>query len=451
MGGGAVAARAGRRQGRTMKRLAYDEPGFAEAVCELDRHGELPGGVVAAVRDVIEQVRRDGDRALLALTARFDRVELTRERLELTPGEVAAGCRGVARDVQRAVRATLTHVRAFARAGKRRSWSRRVRPGVRLGEKYDPIERVGVYIPGGTAPLASTALMTIPFARVAGVRDVIVCTPPGPGGRIAPELLYAIRAAGATRLFRVGGAQAVAAMALGTETVPAVHKLVGPGNSYVTAAKQLLVGRVSIDLLAGPSELLVIADGTARPGWVAADLLAQAEHGSGDEQLVLLTTSRRLRDRVEQEIDSQLPRLARGEYIRRVLSGRAWSVLVGSVDQAVELANRFAPEHIQIQARDARRLAGRLRNAGAIYIGELSPIPLGDFTAGPSHVLPTGGAGKSFSGLTVDQFQRKTSLIEYTAGALARDAPVVAAFARIEGLDAHGRAVAIRLAGETGE
>jgi histidinol dehydrogenase len=319
-----------------------------------------------------------------------------------------------------------------------------VRPGVRLGEKYDPLGRVGVYVPGGTAPLASTVLMTVPFAKVAGVPEVIVCTPPGPGGRVAPEVLYSLYLAGADRVFRVGGSQAVAAMGFGTKTIPAVDKVVGPGNAYVTAAKQLMVGRIAIDLLAGPSELLVLADSTARPDWVAADLLAQAEHGSGHEEVVLLTTSAKLIGKVQKEIEKQLALSSRKEYIQKVLDNGTWLVHVRSMAQAIQIANDFAPEHVQVHAADARKVAAAVNTAGAIYIGMYSPVPLGDFTAGPSHVLPTGGAGKSFSGLTVDQFQRKTSMVEYTEAALRREGPVVEEFGRVEGLDAHARSVTIR-------
>ncbi|MDD8051359.1 MAG: histidinol dehydrogenase [Verrucomicrobiota bacterium] len=434
-----------------MQQVSYKDSGFDELSARLNRQGELPTDVLEIVRGVIDSVRTQGDEAVQAFTARFDDVDLPPAQWEISQEECKAAGRLVSPEFRRAARATLSNVKAFARLGRRKSWSRVVRPGVRLGEKFDPIGRVGVYVPGGTAPLASTVLMTVPFAKVAGVREVIVCTPPGAGGSVAPEVLYALYLTGAGRVFRVGGAQAIAAMGLGTPTIPAVDKIVGPGNAYVTAAKQLMVGRVAIDLLAGPSELLVLADSTARADWVAADLLAQAEHGSGHEEVVLLTTSKKLIQQVQAEVDRQVESLSRRNYIEKVLERGTWLVHVRSMEQAIEMANRFAPEHVQVHAANARKVAAAVTTAGAIYIGGYSPVPLGDFTAGPSHVLPTGGAGKSFSGLTVDQFQRKTSMVEYTQTALEREGPVVEEFGRVEGLDAHARSVTIRTGSTQGK
>ena len=314
-----------------------------------------------------------------------------------------------------------------------------------VGEKFDPFQRVGVYIPGGTAPLVSTALMTITLAKVAGCKEIVVTTPCGKDGTINPALLFAARAAGATEVYRVGGAQAIAAMAYGTETIRRVQKIFGPGNAYVVTAKRLLVGYVAIDLLPGPSELLVLADDTANPKFAASDMLAQAEHGSGHERVWLVTTSAQVLKAVEKEIARQLPRLARRKFIERVLGDNTWLILLKSLDDAVALANELAPEHCEVMTRKAGEVSRRLMTAGAVFLGPWSPTVLGDYVAGPSHTLPTGGAGASFPGLTVDQFQRRTSVVEYTRASLKRALPAVKKFAELEGLGAHGKSAEARL------
>ena len=265
--------------------------------------------------------------------------------------------------------------------------------GAAVGEKFDPFQRVGVYVPGGTAPLVSTALMTITLARVAGCPEIVVCTPCGDDGAINSALLFAARAAGATEIYRVGGAQAIAAMAYGTNTIRRVQKIFGPGNAYVVTAKRLLVGHVAIDLLPGPSELLVLADDTANPTFIAADLLAQAEHGSGHERVWLVTTSARILKAVEKEIEKQLPKLPRREFIQRALEENGWLIQVEKLGTAVALANQLAPEHCEVMTRNPRKVSEGILTAGAIFLGPWSPTVLGDYVAGPSHTLPTGGAG----------------------------------------------------------
>ena len=316
--------------------------------------------------------------------------------------------------------------------------------GAIVGEKFDPFRRVGVYIPGGQAPLVSTALMTAALAKAAGCPEIVACTPCGRDGSINPALLFATRAAGATEIYRVGGAQAIAAMAYGTKTIRRVQKIFGPGNAYVSTAKRLLFGHVTIDLLAGPSELLVLADETANPKFAAADLLAQAEHGSGHERVWLVTTSGKIIKAVQGEIAKQLPRQARRELIRRVLDENTWLIQVATLADAVVLANRLAPEHCEVMTRNPRKLSEKILTAGAIFLGPWSPTVLGDYVAGPSHTLPTGGAGASFAGLTVDQFQRRTSVVEYTRASLKRALPAVKKFAELEGLGAHGKSAEIR-------
>jgi histidinol dehydrogenase len=305
---------------------------------------------------------------------------------------------------------------------------------------------VGIYIPGGTAPLVSTALMTVTLAKVAGCKEIVVCTPCGRDGGVDSALLFAARAAGATEIFRVGGAQAIAALAYGTNTIGRVQKIFGPGNAYVSMAKRLLVGRVAIDLLAGPSEVLVLADDTADPKFAAADLLAQAEHGSGHERVWLVTTSAKILKAVENEIAEQLPELARRAFIRRALQNNGWLIQVKSLDDAVGLTNRLAPEHCEVMTRNPRKVSEKILTAGAIFLGAFSPTVLGDYVAGPSHTLPTGGAGASYAGLTVDQFQRRTSVVEYNRAVLKKALPAVKKFAELEGLGAHGLSAEIRSA-----
>jgi histidinol dehydrogenase len=295
------------------------------------------------------------------------------------------------------------------------------------------------------APLVSTALMTIPLARVAGCREIVVCTPCDRNGQLNPALLYAARHAGATEIYRIGGAQAIAALALGTKTIRPVQKIFGPGNAYVVAAKRLLYGYAAMDLLPGPSELLVLADDTANPAFIAADLLAQAEHGSGHERVWMLTPSLKLLRAVQKELARQLPKLSRRELIERALRNNGWLIQVADLGHGVELTNRFAPEHLEIFCRQNAELAKKITTAGAIFLGGYSPTVVGDYVAGPSHTLPAGGTGAAFAGLTVDQFQRRTSLVEYNKASLKKALKTVQKFAEGEGLEAHGLSAEIRL------
>ena len=308
-----------------------------------------------------------------------------------------------------------------------------------MGEKFDPLERVGIYVPGGTAPLVSTALMTVPLAKEAGVREIVVVTPPP----VNETLVYALRKAGATEIYQVGGAQAIAALAYGTNTISRVQKIFGPGNAWVVEAKRQVVGAVAIDQLPGPSEIAVIADDSARSDFVAADLLAQAEHGHGS-QVIFVTPSAKLLAEVEAELAKQAPLLARGKHLTDSLEHGCTLILVEDVGEAIGIVEDFAPEHLSLIIKDARQWASHIRNAGAIFIGNYSPVAAGDFIAGPSHVLPTGGAAKAFSGLTIDQFFRRTSIVEYPERSLLRVRPQIETLCALEQLDAHSRSVAIR-------
>ncbi len=395
-------------------------------------------------RQILDAVHTCGDEGLLECTARFDGAKLTADQLAVTAAELFNASLAADEPLRAAVAEAEANIAGFAKKSKRKAWAGKNSHGASVGEKFDPFTRVGVYIPGGTAPLVSTALMTITLARVAGCKEIVVTTPCGRDGTINPAILFAARAVGATEIYRVGGAQAIGALAYGTQTIRRVDKIFGPGNAYVSMAKRLLFGRVSIDLLAGPSDLLVLADDTANPRFAAADMLAQAEHGSGHERVWLVTTSATVHRAVEKEIARQLPKLPRREFIQRVLDRNTWLIQVATVADGVALANRLAPEHCEVLTRDARRVSGGIVTAGAIFLGNWTPTVLGDYVAGPSHVLPTDGAGASFAGLTVDQFQRRTSLVEYNRASLKKALTSVKKFAELEGLSAHGKSAEAR-------
>ena len=401
-------------------------------------------------RAILEAVEARGDEALREFTQRFDGAQLTAEQIPVTTAELLKASLKADNALRGAVAMAARNIERFSKRSLRKKWAAKNAQGGIVGEKYDAFQRVGIYIPGGTAPLVSTALMTVLLAKVAGCPEIVVCTPCDKDGQVNAALLFAVRAAGATEIYRVGGSQAIAAMALGTATIRRVQKVFGPGNAYVVTAKRLLFGRVAIDLLPGPSELLVVADDTATPAFVAADLLAQAEHGSGHERVWCLSPSAKLLSRVREEMDRQLASLDRREFIRRALEANGWLVQVKTVADAIALANRIAPEHCEVMTKQPRRIAEKILTAGAIFLGPCSPTVLGDYMAGPSHTLPTGGAGAAFAGLTVDQFQRRTSVVEYNAPALRKSLPTLAKFAELEGLDAHGKSAAIRFASKKG-
>lgn len=429
-----------------MKVVRYMDADFSQKLSELDASSSLFDPVIEErTRAILEQVRTQGDAALLELTERFDGAKLTAEQLAVTQAEIMTASLKADESLRSAVAEAEKNIAAFAKKSRRKEWRMRNSHGAVVGERFDPFQRVGIYIPGGTAPLVSTALMTITLARVAGCPEIVVCTPCGKTGEINSALLFAARTAGATEIYRVGGAQAIAAMAYGTNTIGRVPKIFGPGNAYVVTAKRLVFGHVAIDLLPGPSELLVLADDTANAKLVAADMLAQAEHGSGHERVWLVTTSTKLLTAVEKEITRQVKRLARGKFIQRALENNAWLIQVKTLADAVGLANRFAPEHCEVLTRNPSKVSSEIRRAGAIFLGPWTPTVLGDYVAGPSHTLPTGGAGNSFAGLTVDQFQRRTSVVEYNRSSLKKALSAVQKFAELEGLAAHGASAEMRL------
>ena len=429
-----------------MKVIRHSDANFAGKLRDLTAASSLfDPEIEQRTRAILDAVQVHGDAALLEFTQRFDGAKLAADRLVVTQAELFNASLAADESLRAAVAEAEKNITAFAKKSLLKNWQMKNSHGATVGENFDPFQRVGVYIPGGKAPLVSTALMTITLAKAAGCPEIVACTPCGRDGSINPALLFATRAAGATEIYRVGGAQAIAAMACGTKTIRRVQKIFGPGNAYVVTAKRLLVGHVAIDLLPGPSELLVLADETTNPKFVAADLLAQAEHGSGHERVWLVTTADRILKAVEKEIAKQLPKLARREFIQRVLQNNGWLIQVKSLDGGVALANRLAPEHCEVMTRNPRQVAKGILTAGAIFLGPWSPTVLGDYVAGPSHTLPTGGAGVSFAGLTVDQFQRRTSMVEYNRASLKKALPVVKKFAELEGLGAHGKSASIRL------
>ncbi len=410
----------------------------------LDRRAQPDPAVQETVSEIIRAIAGRGDAALIEYTKKFGGPRLTAKTLQVLPSEIAGAQAGLPKEVERALRDSRANVRAFARRSLRKSWFRKNREGAVVGERFDAFERVGLYIPGGSAPLVSSAVMTATLAQAAGVREIVAVTPANPDGTVHPALLAALSYCGATEIYRVGGAQAVAALAHGTQTIRPVQKIFGPGNAWVVEAKRQLFGLAGVDLLPGPSEVLVIADESANPAWVAADLLAQCEHGHGSIG-ILLTTSDSLLEAVAEEIHEQTGKSLRKAALQNALK-KTVLALVPTLGHAVRVANGFAAEHVSIATSAPGNVAASLTTSGAIFLGGISPVAAGDFLAGPSHELPTGGAGKSFSGLTADQFQRRTSVIRYDRSSLEKSLQTIDVFSRIEGLDAHGRSVAVRLA-----
>ncbi len=406
---------------------------------ERDRGGS---SVDAEVARIIASVRRRGDGALLSYTKKFDGVAMRARDIEVDRGEIEEARRELPRTATAALSKAKRRIERFHRKQLERGYKVR-EAGLVTSMRVSALARVGVYVPGGRAAYPSTVLMNIVPARVAGVADITVVTPPSTAG-VAPEVLAAADIAGATRVLRIGGAQAVAALAYGTETVAAVDKIVGPGNQWVAAAKRAVFGQVGIDMIAGPTEVLVIADSSADPAWVAADMLAQAEHDPM-AAAVCLTTSRRVAERVRVELGRQLAALDRGSVAGRSIRDYGAVVVVASLARAVELANELAPEHVEIITSRPGPVAGKIRNAGAIFVGPFSPEPLGDYAAGPNHVLPTGGTARFSSPLGVYDFLKRTSIIESRRRGLEELSGTIVELAGREGLHAHARAVRVRL------
>lgn len=426
-----------------MQILRPKDKAYRRGIESLKRSYEADSAVRATVEEILGAVAKEGDEALLRYTKKFGGPDLAPYQIPVTPLEISEACNALPAETRKAIDAARSNVKAFAKRSLRKSWFMKNRQGAITGERFDPFQRVGIYIPGGTAPLVSTAVMTCTLADAAGVPEIIAVTPAGPDGKVHPALLAALSRCGATEIYRVGGAQAIAALAHGTKTILPVQKIFGPGNSYVVEAKRQVFGKVAIDLLPGPSEVLVIADKSAKPDWVAADLLAQAEHGHGS-QAILVTDSEKILTGVEKAVEKQTKLSKRPAELAKALKNTKL-ILVEDMEDAIRIANEYASEHVAIATEAPGEIALQLRTSGAIFLGGLSPVVGGDFLAGPSHELPTGGAGRSFAGLTVDQFQRRTSIVMFDEDSLRASLPHIETFSAIEGLDAHGRSASIRL------
>ena len=413
----------------------------------LKRSPNNYGKFEAAVADILANVKEKGDEALFSYTKEFDKVEVTADTIRVTEAEIQEAYEAVDASLLEVIRKALVNIRSYHEKQRQNSWFTSTENGTMLGQKVTPLNRVGVYVPGGKAVYPSSVLMNIVPAKVAGVPHIVMTTPPGKDGKVNPSTLVAAKEAGADEIYKVGGAQAVGALAYGTASIPKVDKIVGPGNIFVALAKKAVYGHVSIDSIAGPSEILVLADETANPHYVAADLLSQAEH---DEMAsaILITTSTELAQNVEKEIDGYLKVLSRREIIEKSLENFGYILIAEDMDEAIDAANEIASEHMEIVTKNAFEVMMKVRNAGAIFIGEYGSEPLGDYFAGPNHVLPTNGTAKFFSALSVDDFIKKSSIVYYSRSALKEIHKDIIQFATSEQLTAHANSIAVRFEDE---
>lgn len=426
---------------RIVKLTAESKKGLLEDL--LQRSPNHYGQYESAVAEIIETVKKGGDEALFSYTEKFDHCKMDAAHIRVTREEIDEAYQKVDADFVEVMKKSAANIRAFHEKQLRNSWFDPKPDGTILGMKILPIAIAGVYVPGGKAAYPSSVLMNVLPAKVAGVERIIMTTPPGAGGKVNPGTLVAAHIAGVDEIYKVGGAQAIAAMAFGTQSIPKVDKITGPGNIFVALAKKACFGYVSIDSIAGPSEILVIADETANPRYVAADLLSQAEH---DElaSAILITTSKTLADQVSIEVDRFVANLSRREIIEKSLNNYGYILLVDSLDEAADTANEIASEHLEILTKDPFAMMTKIRNAGAIFLGEYSSEPLGDYFAGPNHVLPTNGTARFFSPLNVDDFLKKTSIISYSRPALEKIHQDIECFAENEGLTAHANSIRVR-------
>ena len=409
----------------------------------LKRSPNNYGKFEAAVADILANVKEKGDEALFSYTKEFDKVEVTPETIRVTEAEIEEAYKAVDASLLEVIRKALVNIRNYHEKQRQNSWFTSTENGTMLGQKVTPLNPVGVYDPGGKAVYPSSVLMNIVPAKVAGVPHIVMTTPPGKDGKVNPSTLVAAKEAGADEIYKVGGAQAIGALAYGTASIPKVDKIVGPGNIFVALAKKAVYGHVSIDSIAGPSEILVLADETANAHYVAADLLSQAEHAEM-ASAILITTSTELAQNVEKEIEGYLKVLSRKEIIEKSLENFGYILIAEDMDEAIEAANEIASEHMEIVTKNAFEVMMKVRNAGAIFIGEYSSEPLGDYFAGPNHVLPTNGTAKFFSALSVDDFIKKSSIVYYSRSALQEIHKDIIQFASSEQLTAHANSIAVR-------
>lgn len=409
----------------------------------LKRSPNNYGQYEASVKEILDKVKEEKDAAVFAYTAKFDGAELTADTIEVTDAEIEEAYAQVDDTLLTVIRKAKDNIESYHAKQRQNSWSDSKPDGTILGQKITPLHRVGVYVPGGKAVYPSSVLMNVMPAKVAGVDEIIMVTPPGKNGKVSPNTLVAAKEAGVDKIYKVGGAQAIAALAYGTESIPKVDKIVGPGNIYVALAKKAVYGHVSIDSIAGPSEILVVADETANPRYVAADLLSQAEH---DElaSAILVTTSEKLAHEVSDQVDGFLKELSRAEIISKSLDNYGYILLADTMEDVIDVANEIASEHLEIQTKNPFEVMTKIRNAGAIFIGEYASEPLGDYFAGPNHILPTNGTAKFFSPLSVDDFIKKSSIISYSREALQKVHKDIESFAKAEQLTAHANSIHVR-------
>ena len=409
----------------------------------LKRSPNNYGQYEASVKEILDKVKEEKDAAVFAYTAKFDGAELTADTIEVTDAEIEEAYAQVDDTLLTVIRKAKDNIESYHAKQRQNSWFDSKPDGTILGQKITPLHRVGVYVPGGKAVYPSSVLMNVMPAKVAGVDEIIMVTPPGKNGKVSPNTLVAAKEAGVNKIYKVGGAQAIAALAYGTESIPKVDKIVGPGNIYVALAKKAVYGHVSIDSIAGPSEILVVADETANPRYVAADLLSQAEH---DElaSAILVTTSERLAHEVSDQVDGFLKELSRAEIISKSLDNYGYILLADTMEDVIDVANEIASEHLEIQTKNPFEVMTKIRNAGAIFIGEYASEPLGDYFAGPNHILPTNGTAKFFSPLSVDDFIKKSSIISYSREALQKVHKDIESFAKAEQLTAHANSIHVR-------
>ena len=409
----------------------------------LKRSPNNYGQYEASVKEILDRVKEEKDAAVFAYTAKFDGAELTADTIEVTDAEIEEAYAQVDDTLLTVIRKAKDNIESYHAKQRQNSWFDSKPDGTILGQKITPLHRVGVYVPGGKAVYPSSVLMNVMPAKVAGVDEIIMVTPPGKNGKVSPNTLVAAKEAGVDKIYKVGGAQAIAALAYGTESIPKVDKIVGPGNIYVALAKKAVYGHVSIDSIAGPSEILVVADETANPRYVAADLLSQAEH---DElaSAILVTTSEKLAHEVSDQVDGFLKELSRAEIISKSLDNYGYILLADTMEDVIDVANEIASEHLEIQTKNPFEVMTKIRNAGAIFIGEYASEPLGDYFAGPNHILPTNGTAKFFSPLSVDDFIKKSSIISYSREALQKVHKDIESFAKAEQLTAHANSIHVR-------
>lgn len=427
-----------------LKIIEFDKNKNSSAIKMFFNREIVISKALEAANKIVKDIKINGDNALLQAISKYDNVNVNLKKIKVSDQEIQSAINSVDKSFVKAVNYARKNIVKFSKASLKKNWREKTKNGGYVGELFIPIKRVGCYIPGGAAPLVSTSLMTVILAKIAGVEEIVACSPPSADGSLNPNIIYALHNSGATEIYKMGGAHAIASMAYGTKTIKKVNKIVGPGGPYVTAAKKIVYGDVAIDMVAGPSEIGILTDSTANPRFVAADLLSQAEHGTGLEKALLITTSMKQAQLVKEQVLKQSIQLKRRKIITDVINNGMMIVVVKNLNDGVDLINDFAPEHMELIVKNPKKIIPRIKTAGALFIGSWTPECVGDFIAGPSHVLPTGGTCKYFSGLTVDDFRRRMSVVEYKEGDLKDSLEAIEIFGNIETLDAHSKSATIR-------